>query len=78
MNIEQAEQVAGTLSYSFGIEAEIYEDYSGRGMYGNEVPALVLDGGDIVFVGYAFRSLGFDADDMPTRTDNMGLQVVIY
>ena len=78
MDIEQANQVADVLNRDFNMDIEVLDDYSGRGMYGAEVAAFVLDDGDELFVGYAFGMLGVSEDDMPSRFDNMGLRVVLY
>ncbi len=78
MNFEQADEVAYLLDVSFDIHADVRDDYSGRGMYGDSVAALVLDAeGDIAYVGYAFRSLCFDAPDKPRPTHSMGVGIVL-
>lgn len=78
MDIEQAEQVAAYMDYNMGLRVEVRENYSGRGMYGGEVPALVYEAGDELSIGVAFEALGFDTEDMPRRFDNMGLRFITY
>ena len=78
MNIEQAEQVADYMEYTMGVSVEVREAYSGRGMYGEEVPAFVYNPGDELAIGAAFEALGFDTEDAPRRFDSMGLRAIIY
>jgi hypothetical protein len=72
-------------------EADLYEGYSGRGMYGKEVPAIVTDA-PATLVGWAICSAVADNGDhetpadamdaaeklIPKRTDNMGKSYVYY
>lgn len=79
MDFEQAQDVENILAGHYGIVVEARDDYSGRGMYGDTVAALVLENAsDIAYVGWAFRCLGFDFDEIPTRTDSMGLRAILY
>lgn len=79
MDIDQANQVADILQSDFNMyEVSIIEDYSGRGMYGETVPAFRLDSGDELFVGYVFGMLGLSEDDMPQRMDSLGRGIVLY
>jgi hypothetical protein len=81
MDTDQAEQLAEGLADEFGIDVEVRPDYSGRGMYGATVPAFVTDeDADKVLaaLGFVAGKRGIPFDDLPTRTDSMGLGVVIY
>ncbi len=78
MTIEQAEALVKGL-YEMGIEAKMREGYSGRGMYGTEVVAIVSDDSNIkTAIGYAAVEAGIDWNDLPHRQDNMGLGWVVY
>ena len=72
MKRETAEAVADRLD-SDCIEYELRHDYSGRGMYGETTSALVVkDPQDVVY------ALGYLKLNGRTRTDNMGLDYVVY
>ena len=68
-----------------GYDAEVREDYSGRGMYGKTTPAIVTEA-PAALVGYAIGLVAEDLaltdcnpkDLVPVRSDNMGLQMVYY
>jgi hypothetical protein len=76
MTIEQAQRIASYMEGNLNCEAEVREDYSGRGMYGKTVPAIVTD--NAVALGYAAGVLGIPDEDLPTRRDSMGLGFVFY
>ncbi len=79
LDLETAEQVVELLDGEGYDDIEVRESYSGRGMYGSEVVAFVADSTSaITAIGWAFGNLGLDLADVPTRTDSMGLGVVIY
>jgi hypothetical protein len=79
MNLDEAQEVVDVLDFEFGIEAEVREDYSGRGMYGNTVVAFVVGSGEEIAVGYALGMVGVAIGDIPDRIDSMGRDsVVIY
>lgn len=69
-----------------GHEAELREEYSGRGMYGKAVPAITIDGGSGMLLGWAVTcaaiNLEHEAEDvemiLPQRSDSMGLGMVYY
>ncbi len=82
LSIEQVEALVQSMR-AFDIEAEVRPDYSGRGMYGRTCTAIVSDDPRVMaalaFVaGMLADEAGIDFDDLPTRTDSMGLGVVIY
>jgi hypothetical protein len=65
-----------------GEEAEIQEDYSGRGMYGQKTRGIVFNSETILMenvLGY-IRDTGvkIPADFGHIRTDNMGRDVIWY
>ena len=101
MDVKVAQKIVGILD-NMGVEAEIYEDYSGRGMYGKTTTGIVCDAGKSAMIGYAYAVAVVqtmeDEDDgtvdafniehelcdwdrvqcIPTRCDNMGLQMIYY
>lgn len=78
MTLDQAYDIADAMDLLY-VEATVRESYSGRGMYGESVPALVVDGpGDAMAIGYAAAQAGVSWEDVPKRTDDMGLGMVIY
>lgn len=69
-----------------GHEAEVFPDYSGRGMYGRTCPAIVTDA-PAALVGFMVAAVVAGDDEtyvedhtdlVPTRSDNMGLSMVYY
>ena len=75
--IDQATEVADSLNWEFNIDVDVRESYSGRSMYGASVPALVIEPGDEIAVGYVWAKLTLDPDDMPRRHDSLGLNGLI-
>jgi hypothetical protein len=76
--MEQAEAIVDVAA-DWGVELTVRPGYSGRGMYGKSVIALVADSiSALVMVGFAAGEIGIPFDVLPTRTDSMGLGVVIY
>lgn len=80
MDLEQLEELieeADNYAARWG-DTEIRESYSGRGMFGASVPAVVASEDIRPQLFYAAGVLGIDFNDVPCRIDNMGLGVVIY
>jgi len=75
MTLEQAQEIVEFICGN-GCKASVYEDYSGRGMYGETCTGIVTD--EPTMVGYACGALGVDFDDVPSCTDNMGLDTILY
>lgn len=79
MTLAQANEIAWILD-DLGVECDVKEDYSGRGMYGATVPALIVD--NEVMVGVACGILiergKMQTSEIPVRRDGMGLSVVVY
>ena len=72
-----------------GCEASVYEDYSGRFMYGSTTPAIVTDASPaVVGAAIALEVLHrcedpSDVEDriwklVPNRSDSMGLSQSVY
>lgn len=80
LDLEQLEELVDNAENYVGgwTEIEVREDYSGRGMYGKSVPAVVADNDIRPALFYAAGELGIDFDEVPQRLDSMGLGVVIY
>jgi hypothetical protein len=79
MTLEQARQIVEFIEENLWDEVEeidLREEYSGRGMYGRTVPAIVID--NPTWIGYAAGALGIEPRDIPQRTDSMGLSTVVY
>ncbi len=80
LSIEQVEALVVALG-DLGIDAEVLENYSGRGMYGARVTAITTDSGRdmaLAAIAYVAGLVGLDFDDVPVRSDNMGYGSVIY
>lgn len=79
LTVDQAEAIVDELANIHPwLEASVREEYSGRGMYGDTVVAIIMEEDDRVALGYAAALAGVDYRDVPRRADNMGLGVVIY
>ena len=68
-----------------GYDADLREDYSGRGMYGKETAGIVTDAsGPMVGLAVAIAlkdrgySLASNADFVPTSVDSIGLSTIFY
>ncbi len=75
MNVEQAKEIIVVLKNE-DLEAAISETYSGRAMYGKTCVAIITD--HVAAVGWAAGKIGMWWDDVPKRTDNLGLSQVVY
>jgi len=63
--------------------ATLDPEYAGRGMYGNTVEGIVLDGASGVDVGYFIAKVeaetGEDYEEyLPERTDSLGYSKIYY
>jgi hypothetical protein len=74
---------------SYGIEARLRDDYSGRGMYGSSTHGIVTDEPIHLLscaIDYAASEAAYDenTDNIPNfseerfSTDNMGYDTIIY
>lgn len=77
MDVEQAQELVDALD-ELGYDAEVYEGYSGRGMYGSQVTAITSDSDIRMALAYVAGQTGLDFEEVPQRTDSMGRGVVIY
>ena len=81
MERELAEKLVDKL-LDIGDDAELYEDYSGRGMFGMTTTGVVFSEYNKLFE--AFYLLGVEDGDYndynfsSLRIDNMGLRYIIY
>jgi hypothetical protein len=71
--------------HNFGLEAELYEDYSGRGMYGLETTGVVLSCSleDVIcaLIDQAELFCPSCGDNTPLprlKSDDLGLHTIIY
>jgi len=76
MTYEQAQEVCDILRDGY-CNADVRENYSGRGMYGKTCIGIVYNG-PLTLVGAACIEVGMDYGDIPTRTDSMGLSTIVY
>ena len=78
MTVLTVRQLADLNQAADGVDGEIYPDYSGRGMYGDECVGIILkDEGDL------FRFAGLLDDDFvellgSPEWDSMGLREIAY
>jgi hypothetical protein len=72
MKLENASKIFYYLEDK-GTPVEIFEGYSGRGMYGEETTGIVVD--NAMDVAHAMGHLGIEDNQ---RTDSMGLQTIVY
>lgn len=83
MTKEAAQFIVNALDYA-GEEAELYEGYSGRAMYGTETWGVVFDSEGILFssVMNFLKENPEKAKELPDfdpiRADNMGRQIIWY
>jgi hypothetical protein len=75
---KQADALANELQL-MGVDAGVYTDYSGRGMYGSTVTGIILDDqSELTDLGIAAAQLGIGREDVPRRTDNLGRRIIVY
>lgn len=72
MKLSNAQKVVEYLAGE-GVEAEVYEDYSGRNMYGKTTAAVLCD--ETHEVMWAMGELGI-RDSM--KVDNLGKRWIVY
>ncbi|MCA1807132.1 MAG: hypothetical protein LC687_04695 [Actinobacteria bacterium] len=78
MYLEEAQEVVDILQ-GYGFDVEIYEDYSGRGMFGEKTTGIVVrEHGIGLMIGYACSEAQLDLDSVPTRSDSLGLDAIYY
>lgn len=82
-NLHAAEYLVEFLE-SDGYEAEIYKNYSGRGMYGSTCVGIVTNAPGVA-IGEAMGEYNRERSDFsepriksPAHTDNMGLSTIYY
>ena len=81
--IKQWYAAAVELLNDRGYEAEFREDYSGRGMFGDCVPAIVTSASGVL-VGWALCQAApnpevvSESGLIPAYSDNMGMDKVYY
>lgn len=91
VTLEMAQELIQNLNGEFDADAHTYSNYSGRGMFGEEVVAIVADDDKLQFkIGLILGKLindensewyefEFDWDELPfSRIDNLGLGFVYY
>lgn len=60
MKLEHAQAIENAAD-AVGLDVELYEKYSGRGMYGEETSGVVGSLGDIICaIAYAANQMGYD------------------
>lgn len=72
MDLEKARKAVDEMK-SEGIECELREDYSGRGMYGKSTAAIVVMGDEF----RAIQIMG-NHEIRSARSDNMGRGIIWY
>ena len=84
MNLELAEGIKNAIEDN-GHECEIYENYSGRGMFGTTTTGIVVESEiqiieSILATPRFFIEKDFTArfDPQSLQTDNMGKRFIIY
>jgi hypothetical protein len=56
-----------------GVDYEVYDDYSGRGMFGATCTGFVVDDRN-----FKIGTGALEREGVSYRTDNMGLDYIIY
>lgn len=73
MNLEHAKRIAEHITNAFDEEASVYENYSGRGMFGATTSGVVAGSTKIIHQAMGELKLRFS-----TSQDNMGLDYIVY
>jgi hypothetical protein len=72
MTVDEAHAIVQQLQEE-GVDAEVMEDYSGRGMFGRTCPAITGERAILTEIGYAASQIGMARSDVPpepTRWDS--------
>lgn len=80
ITLEQAEEIMEEIGCAFK-EVRIYENYSGRGMFGKETIGFSVDGNINEFIfelGKQTERLKIDLDGCEIRVDQLGLDHIVY
>jgi len=77
MTLTQAEEIV-EMMLDNGYDAEVREDYSGRGMFGGTCPGIITAPNSATVIGFFAHAAGVMVDDLPERCDNMGLDMIYY
>ena len=86
MNKDLALTIVDAIN-SNGGDANIYEDYSGRGMYGETTTGVVVESGDIIASIINYADLFVDQEEdlgnplyniRSIRADSLGLAAIYY
>lgn len=86
MKLETAQLLSDT-AWDSGIESEVREDYSGRGMYGESTSGVVVNSVEdfvrMVALTVAYIEDFDEREDFATeiqniKTDSMGRSVIVY
>lgn len=77
MKLEHAEEIVIYLQ-GLGHEVRVYEDYSGRGMYGETTAGITGVDADPVMIGYAAGLLEIPSTELPRRSDSLGYNSIYY
>ena len=75
MDVNNAKELVKILQDK-GWEAELYENYSGRGMYGKTTTGVTTDARPNTMD--ALSEQGGELEDWDYRTDSMGLDYIYY
>jgi hypothetical protein len=81
MNIDQAREIVEMLDCTGNYDSSVYENYSGRGMYGDTCIGIVTNASPILVGYYAAKlenDLEMEDDQLPIRSDNMGKDIIYY
>lgn len=76
MHIKVAEAVVEAIK-NMGAEADVCENYSGRGMNGEETAGIVTNEPAAV-IGWIMYDLGYAIEDIPVREDLLGFYKIYY
>ena len=77
MNLDQAERIVSNLQGK-GYEATVYEDYSGRCMYGETCVGISGERDMASEIAYEWAQEDYPKKDMPIREDSLGLGSIYY
>jgi hypothetical protein len=77
MNQEDATVLASVIQ-NMGYQAEVYDDYSGRGMFGGTTAGVVTDMSKELAESAAEDMLDDPEPFQDLRQDSMGLSLILY
>lgn len=79
MNLQSALKLADGLAEGFEVDVEVYPEYAGKQLpFGKTTAAVAIPPDAVMLAGFVAGYLGLDAEELPTRQDPFGRDLMVY